>query len=85
MRPSVPGWKATALPGSLVLVTFADRDPSRPQIIGHDHPDSPGWFPLSVEFGIGALPIAIQGSPVVAGPFAGTVVAGSARLKASLV
>lgn len=78
VRPGVPGVKSLVKLGELVLVVFADNDPSRPQVIAHDHADSPGWMPLSLELGgPGALPIAYQGSTVQAGPFAGAVTLGS--------
>jgi hypothetical protein len=79
------GVKATVTPGELVLVVFADRDPSRPNIIAHDAPDAPGWMPLFLELGgPGALGIARQTDPVQAGPFAGVITGGSLRVKASL-
>lgn len=73
------GIRATVLPGEQVLVAFPGGDPSRPCVVAHDLWDSPGWLgTLAVEVGgPAALPIAYQGSPVVAGPFAGTVVLGS--------
>jgi hypothetical protein len=76
--PGVPtrgpaGVRATVLPGELVLVAFADADPSRPNIIAHDAPDAPGWMPLSLELGgPGALPIAYVGSVVQVNPATGT-------------
>jgi hypothetical protein len=86
VRPGVPGVKATVLPGELVLVCFADCDPSRPQVFAHDAADSVGWQPLSFQIGgPAALGIAYQGSPVQAGPFAGAVTLGSARFKVSPV
>lgn len=78
VRPGVSGVKSVVTPGELVLVCFADGDPSRPQVFAHDHADAPGWMPL--EFQIGgplALPMAYEGSAVVAGPFGGTVTLGS--------
>lgn len=85
VRPGMAGLKATVTPGELVLVTFADRDPSRPQVISHDAPDAPGWMPVTLELGgPGALGVARQTDAVIAGPFIGTITAGSARVKASL-
>ncbi len=81
VRPGLPGCKGKVLPGSLVLVTFADPSlgPSRPQVFAHDHADSPGWLAtLDVELGgPAALPIAYQGSLAQCGPFAGLVTLGS--------
>jgi hypothetical protein len=81
-----PGVKAQHLLGSLVMVAFADADPSRPYVFAGDEPDAPGWHPLALELGGPAtLGIAYQGSPVQAGPFAGAVTLGSARFKVSPV
>jgi len=85
VRAGVPGVKATHAPGAQVLVVFLDGDLSRPAVVGFDAPDSPGWMPLFLELGgPGALGVARQTDPVVAGPFGGTIVTGSARIKASL-
>lgn len=46
-----PGVRATVALGELVLVTFADADPSRPCVIAHDAPDAPGWMPIALELG----------------------------------
>jgi len=81
VRPGVAGAKSRVMLGELVLVCFEDGDPSRPQVFAHDAADSAGWMPLSIEFGEAALPIAYQGSPVVAGPFGGTVTLGSTLAK----
>lgn len=51
VRPGISGWRQDVTPGELVLVTFADRDPSRPQVVNHDHADSEGWIPTLIEFG----------------------------------
>ncbi len=81
-----PGVKALHLLGSLVMVAFADADPSRPYVFAGDAADAPGWMPLELEIGGPAtLGIAYQGSPVQAGPFAGAVTLGSARFKVSPV
>lgn len=86
VRPGVAGARNTVTPGELVVVQFLDSDPSRPVITSHDAPDAPGWMPLTIELGgPGALGVACVTSPVVAGPFAGTVTLGSARVKAVLV
>jgi hypothetical protein len=85
VRAGVPGVKATYVPGSPVLVAFVDGDLSRPAVVGFDAPDAPGWMPLTLDLGgPGALGVARQTDPVVAGPFAGTIVSASARVRASL-
>lgn len=85
IRPGMAGLRATVTPGERVLVAFIDGDPSRPAIVSHEEPDSPGWMPLSLELGgPAALGVARVTDPVIAGPFAGTVVSGSLRVKASL-
>jgi hypothetical protein len=82
VRPGVSGVKAVVTPGELVLVCFADGDPSRPQVFAHDHADAPGWMPIAFQIGgPAALPVAYQGSAVVAGPFGGTVTLGSTLAK----
>jgi hypothetical protein len=48
MRPGVPGVSADVLPGALVLVSFIDRDPSRPCVVAFDDPESPGHVPITV-------------------------------------
>lgn len=85
VRPGMAGLRATVLPGSLVLVAFADRDPSRPGVVAHDATDAPGWMPLALELGEGpTLGVARVTDPVVAGAFGGSIVAASARIKAGL-
>lgn len=80
-----PGVRADYTPGALVLVTFVDGDPSRPCVISGDAPDAPGWMPVALELGgPGALGVARLTDPVIAGPFAGAITGGSARVKASL-
>lgn len=81
-RPGVGGIKCTVAPGSLVLVSFADGDPTRPYVSGFDSPDSPGWNPVRIDFGspgVG-MGVAYQGAPVLAGPFGGTILLGSTRV-----
>jgi hypothetical protein len=51
VRPGVAGFRSDVKLGELVLVAFADRDPSRPQVTNHDHADSPGWIPTLTEHG----------------------------------
>jgi hypothetical protein len=80
-----PGVKALHALGSLVMVAFADADPSRPYVFAGDAADAPGWMPLQLELGgPGALGVARMTDPVQAGPFSGVIVGGSARIKASL-
>ncbi len=43
VRPGLPGAKGTALLGSLVLVIFANNDPSRPCVIAFDAADAAGF------------------------------------------
>lgn len=83
VRPGMAGLRADVTPGSLVLVTFADADPSRPCVVAHDAPDAPGWMPLVLELGATpTLGVARQTDTVVAGPWGGTITGGSARIKA---
>lgn len=85
VRAGVPGVKATHALGSHVLVAFLDADPSRPVVVGFDEPTQPGWQPTVLQFGGPvALGVARQTDAVIAGPFAGTITAGSLRVKASL-
>jgi len=79
------GLRADVQPGELVLVVFADADPSRPCVVAHDAPDSPGWMPLALELGgPGALGVARITDAVQAGAFAGVITFASARVKASI-
>lgn len=57
-----PGLKAAVTLGEVVLVVFADNDPSRPQIIAHDNPDSPAWRPSLLKAGDGGDFVALKGS-----------------------
>jgi hypothetical protein len=85
VRPGVSGARNNVTLGELVLVVFADADPSRPQVTSHEAPGGPGWLPLTLELGgPGALGVARQTDAVVAGPFGGTIVGGSVRVKAAL-
>ncbi len=80
-----PGVKALHALGSLVLVIFADGDPSRPRVIAGDAADAPGWMPLELDLGgPAALGVARLTDAVQAGPFAGVITFASARIKASL-
>jgi hypothetical protein len=82
VRAGVPGVRATHKPGAQVLVAFIDGDPTRPAVVGFDAPDQPGWMPIVLELG-GPVPLAAarQTDPVIAGPFSGTIVGGSSRVK----
>lgn len=51
VRPGVSGFRSDVSAGELVLVQFADRDPSRPNVTSHDHADSEGWLPDVTELG----------------------------------
>lgn len=51
VRPGVAGFKSAVKLGEIVLVQFADRDGSRPQVTNHDHADSEGWIPTLTEHG----------------------------------
>ncbi len=51
VRPGVSGFRSDVKLGELVLVQYADRDGSRPQVTSHDHADSPGWIPSLTEHG----------------------------------
>jgi hypothetical protein len=85
VRAGVAGYRSNHSPGAQVLVAFLDGDASRPAVVGFDAPDSPGWQPLTLEFGGGVpLGVARLTDPVQAGPFAGVVTGASARVKASL-
>jgi hypothetical protein len=70
VRPGTFGMKSTiAAFGELVLVCFADGDPSRPQVFAHDAADSPsGLQALALQAATGgARPLARIGD--MAGPF----------------
>lgn len=51
VRPGVPGARCDVPAGAVVLVAFADGDPSRPNIVAWDAPDAPGWAPTLIELG----------------------------------
>lgn len=85
VRPGMAGMRAQVMLGSLVIVQFIDADPSRPIVTHHDAPDSPGFMPIFLDFGVTPrLGVARQTDPVVAGPFAGTIVTGSARIRSGI-
>jgi hypothetical protein len=60
IRQGVYGLIDTIPPGELVLVVFADNDPSRPQVITRGSSTDPTWIPTLL-----ALPVAL-GTPVPA-------------------
>jgi hypothetical protein len=60
VRPGVSGWRGDVKLGELVLVVFADADPSRPNVIAHDAPDAPGWLPDLIEAGTGGDFVALK-------------------------
>lgn len=67
------GYKANIPPGALVIVQFADRDPSRPYIAAADAVDSTGWVTDSITIGPGlAKSAARTGDPVTGGTVIGT-------------
>jgi len=85
VRPGMSGITAKVKPGALVLVVFADNDPSRPQLVAHDATDAPGWMPLELQLGEDpALGIARHGDKVQAGPYLGVITSASTRIKAGL-
>jgi hypothetical protein len=85
VRPGVAGARADVQLGELVLVTFADADPSRPCVVAHDAPDAPGWMPLTIELGEApTLGVARLTDTVQAGAFAGVITGASARIKAAV-
>jgi len=61
-----PGIRADVQLGELVLVTFADCDPSRPQLIAHDSPDAPGFMPTELDLGpkAGAKLVVLDGDSI---------------------
>jgi len=80
-----PGVKAMHFPGSVVTVMFRDGDPSRPFVISGDASGEPGWMPLFLMLGDEpTLGVARMTDPVIAGPFGGTIISGSIRVKAGM-
>lgn len=85
IRPGMAGLRAMVTPGSVVSVSFADADPSRPFVSSHEEQGGPGWMPLLLELGgPGALGAARMTDPVIAGAFSGSIVMGSTRVKISV-
>lgn len=80
-RPGVAGCEAELLPGSRVLVAFADADPARPHVVAFEDAEGAGFLPLNITIAKGVQPSARMGDGVVAGPFGGTITTGSALVK----
>jgi hypothetical protein len=60
IRQGVYGLIDTIPPGELVLVCFADRDPSRPQVFARGASDAPTWLPVQL-----GIPVALgAGTPI---------------------
>lgn len=79
--------------GTIVLVAFVDGDPSAPIIVGIDDAQEPDALALEaatkasvdapqVILAGGVLGVARMGDAVVAGPFPGTIVSASVKVKA---
>jgi len=88
VRPGVSGARADVALGSRVLVAFVDADPARPVVVGFEDAEGEGFQPLALDLdGVlmtlagGVLGVARQTDPVVAGPFGGTIVGASARVR----
>lgn len=91
VRMGSPGIRADHRLGSVVLLAFVNSDPSRPVVVGFDDPESPGFLPTKleidaqVEVSLGAGPrlgVARMTDTVQAGPFAGSILGGSVKVKA---
>ena len=67
VRPGVAGIKTTLWPGSMVLVTFVDADPSRPCVVGFDDPDSITFMPIKIEIGDTFTKLAARQGDVISG------------------
>jgi len=80
-RTGVAGCEADVMGGALVLVTFVDADPSRPEVIAYESPDGDGFMPTSITLAEGMLGAARMTDPVVAGPFAGTITSASLQVR----
>lgn len=85
VRPGLPGMKSEPKLGALVLVSFVNAEPSGAVVTGFEDADGAGFLPDSLSLcpvaGV-ALGVARTTDAVVAGPFGGTIVGGSARVKA---
>lgn len=82
VRPGVSGCEAEVALGSRVLVAFVDSDPGRPVVTSFEEADGEGFEPTSLTLMKGLLGVARMTDPVQAGPFAGTITAGSTKVKA---
>lgn len=90
VRPGVSGARADVALGSRVIVSFLDGEPARPIVVGFEDADGEGFLPTilelnaSTQVGLGPGParlaVARQTDPVIAGPFGGTITAGSTRV-----
>lgn len=91
IRPGIPGARADVMLGARVIVAFLDSEPARPVVIGFEDAEGLGFLPSTLELnassevGLGPgpvrFPVARQTDPVQAGPFSGTIVAGSTRVR----
>jgi hypothetical protein len=91
VRPGIAGARADVEVGTRVLVSFVDANPARPVVVGFEEADGDGWRPARLEFDandavvlgavLGALPAARMTDQVVVGGFAGTITAGSSKVR----
>lgn len=84
VRPGVAGCRANVALGSTVLVAFVNGDPARPAVVGFEDAETAGFMPTLLELGADGptLGVARTTDTVQAGPFAGVITGGSARVKA---
>lgn len=91
VSPSTPGLAASLVLGSVVQLQFLDGDPRYPVVVGHPARDDAGWRPselvldASTDILLGSSAtkgVARLGDAVVCGPFAGTITAASAKVRA---
>lgn len=89
VRPGVSGARADVALGSRVLVGFVDSDPARPCVLAFEDAEGDGFIPIKLEIdataieigGVAGLPSARVTDPILAGPWSGTIVSGSAKVK----
>ena len=82
VRAGLPGCSASHKLGSLVLVSFVNADPARPVVVGFDDPGSPGFLPDGLElYASTPLFAARMTDAVQCGPFSGTIIGGSTKVK----
>jgi hypothetical protein len=81
-RPGLPGCKGAAKLGSRVLVGFVDSDPARPYVAGYEDADGSGFLPTTLTLVGGTLGVARMTDPIQAGPFAGSIIGASTKVKA---